>query len=230
MHVEVLVRSEPPAEQDFVLLFCQFAVCEQALPVGGCVDGVIGFVVAFGKARELTHHHRRVALVAAFGVEVTELMDARVGDFLIRVVHDGCALEIADGEDFLLEIKRAPRQFAVGEVEVAIEGPGVDHGDVSDYGRLVERLRFVEEIGVKGDRDVVVVRHAFDPRGVPVGRQALICVREVAVVVGVAHGEPGDDLGGQFARVGLPLFGGVTAYECLIQRAADERDRLLLEV
>ena len=37
-------------------------------------------------------------------------------------------------------------------------------------------------------------------------------------------------VGGQLARVGLPLLGGVAADERLVERAADQRDRLLLEV
>src|SRR5680860_1484920 len=108
MHVEVLVGSEPPSEQDPVLTFCQFAVRKQALPVGGSVDGVVGLVMTLGEARELTHDNRLIASIIALGVEVTELVDACVRDFFVRVVHDGCALEISDGEDFLLEIEGAP--------------------------------------------------------------------------------------------------------------------------
>ena len=78
--------------------------------------------------------------------------------------------------------------------------------------------------------DVRVVGHPLDPRGVAVSRQTLPRVVEVAVVVGVANRQPADDLGGKVLGVGLPLLGGVVADECLVQRAADQGDALLLEV
>jgi hypothetical protein len=75
-----------------------------------------------------------------------------------------------------------------------------------------------------------VVGHPLQPRGVPVDRQALVGVAEPAVVERVAHRQPRDDVGAEFGRVGLPLLGGVALDERLIERAADQGDRLLLEV
>src|SRR3712207_7459141 len=42
--------------------------------------------------------------------------------------------------------------------------------------------------------------------------------------------QPRDDVGAELARVGLPLLRGIAAHERLVQRAADQRDGLLLEV
>ena len=80
------------------------------------------------------------------------------------------------------------------------------------------------------DLDVGVVGHPRQPRGVAVDRQALVLVVEVAVVEGVADREPGDDVRAQLLGVGLPLLGGVALDERLVERAADQADRLLLEV
>src|SRR3712207_9291500 len=67
-------------------------------------------------------------------------------------------------------------------------------------------------------------------RSVPVLRQTLVGVVEVPVVERVAHREAGDDRGGQLGGVGLPLLLRVPPDEGLVQRATDQRDRLLLEV
>ena len=90
--------------------------------------------------------------------------------------------------------------------------------------------QFAVGFGVEPDLDVGVVGHLRQPRGVAVDRQALVGVVEVPVVERVPHREAGDDRGGQLGGVGLPLLGGVALDERLVERPADQRDRLLLEV
>ena len=87
-------------------------------------------------------------------------------------------------------------ELALGEVEVAVHGAGVDDRDLPDRARSC----VVEEVGVEPYLDVRVVGHPLEPRGVAVDGQALPGVVEVAVVVRVAHRQAGDDLGGQVAR------------------------------
>ena len=78
--------------------------------------------------------------------------------------------------------------------------------------------------------DARVVDHALHPRGVPVRGQALPRVPEIAVVVVEAHRQAVDDARGQVLRVGLPLLARVVLDERLVQRAADQRDALVVEV
>ena len=66
-----------------------------------------------------------------------------------------------------------------------------------------------------------MVDHGAEPGGVAIYGEPLVGVVEVAVVEGVAHRQAGDVAGGEFLRVGLPLFGGVVAHESLVEGAAD---------
>ena len=157
-------------------------------------------------------------------MEVAELVDPGVRHVLVGVVHHRRALEVAGRQDLALEVERAPAELALGVAEVAVQRPGVDDRDVAG------RVHGVEEVGAEPYLDPGVVGHALQPGRVAVHRQALVAVGEVAVVEGVPHRQPGDDLGGQLARVGLPLLGGVAADERLVERPADQRDRLLLQV
>ena len=58
----------------------------------------------------------------------------------------------------------------------------------------------------------------------------MVAIVEVVVVVGKAAGEALDDARGQVAAVATPLLLGVALHERLEDVAADERQRLLLEV
>ncbi len=163
-------------------------------------------------------------------MEVAELVDARVGHVSVGVVHHRGALEVPDGQDLFLEVEGAPGEVALGVVEVAVDRTRVDDGDVAHDVLLVDGLRLVEEVDVQADLDVLVVGHALDPAGVPVGRQTLVGVREVAVVVRVAHGQARDDARRQVLGVRLPLLGRVLTDERLVERTTDEGDALLVEV
>ncbi len=127
-----------------------------------------------------------------------------------------------------LEIQCAPAEPALGVVEVAVQRTGVDHRGVGALG--AQPVADVEPVGVQPHLDAVVGGHVLQPRGVAVGGQTLVGVVEVAVVEGVAHRQPGDVGRGQLLGVGLPLLGGVALDERLVERPADQRDRLLLEV
>ena len=68
----------------------------------------------------------------ALRVEVPELVDARVRDVLVGVVHDHVPWKSADVQDLLLEVEGAPGQVALGVVEVAVDRAGVDDRDLAD--------------------------------------------------------------------------------------------------
>ena len=136
------------------------------------------------------------------------------------------ALVVAD----FLEIDGTPLEIAELVIEVPVDWTGVNDRHLADKRLLVQRLGFVEEIGVQGYVDTRVVDHALHPRGVAVLGQAFPRVAEVAVVIVETHGQALDDACRQFARIGLPLLGRVVLDERLIQRTADERNALVVEV
>ena len=161
----------------------------------------------------------------ALGVEVPELVDPGEGHVLVGVVHHRGALEVAGRLHGQLEVDGPPRELARGVAEVRVDRAGVDDRDLADV-----LVAHVEEVGLEAHLDLRVVDHPLQPRGVAVDRQALVGVVEVAVVEVVADREPADDVGRQLRWVGLPLLRGVAADERLVERAADQRDPLLLEV
>ena len=136
------------------------------------------------------------------------------------------ALVVAD----FLEIDGAPLEIAELIIEVPVDRTGVNDRHLADKRLLVQWLGFVEEVRVQGYVDTRVVDHAFHPRGVAVLGQTLPRVAEVAVVIVETHGQALDDACRQFARIGLPLLGRVVLDERLIQRAADQRNALVVEV
>ena len=78
--------------------------------------------------------------------------------------------------------------------------------------------------------DARIVDHALHPGGVAVRGQALPRVPEIPVVVVEAHRQAVDDARGQVLRIGLPLLARVVLDERLVQRAADQRNALVVEV
>ena len=75
-----------------------------------------------------------------------------------------------------------------------------------------------------------MVGHVFQPGGVAINGEAFVGVVEVAVIEVVAHRQSGDIAGGQFAGVGLPLFGGVVPDEGLVKGPANEGDGFFFQV
>ena len=231
MHVQILIGAQPPAEQHLGLGRLGLGpgpVGRQQGAIGLGVDRIVGLVVVGGEARVLAHDHGLVRGVVALGVEMPELVDPGVGHIGVVVVHDRCALEITRRQHLELEVQRAPPQPALGVVEVAVQGAGVDHRRVGVG--APQLVAHVEPVGVAPHLDALVGGHVLQPGGVPVDRQPLVGVVEVAVVERVAHRQPGDVGGGQLLGIGLPLLGGVVLDERLVERAADQRDRLLLQV
>ena len=233
VHVEVLVRAQAAAEEDVIVL----GLGRRALAVGlehGAVlrgvDRVIRLVAGLGEAGVLLHDDRLIGwvLIRALRVEVTELVDAGVIHVRIVVVHDRGALEVAGRQNLEVKIERAPTELALGVVEVAVKGAGVDDGCVRIGGTDV--VANFEPVSIEADLDVLVVGHRVQPRGKAIDGQTLVGVIEVTVVEGVAHGQARDIAGRQLLRIGLPLLRGVVTDEGLVERTADERDSLLFEV
>ena len=161
-------------------------------------------------------------------MKVPEFVNPGERHIRVVVVHHRGALEIPGRQDLDLEIQGAPAQSTLRVVEVAIQRAGVD--DRSSRVVRPQLLTHVEPVGVQPNVDAVVVGHALQPRGVAVYREALVGVVEVPVVEGVPHRQPTDDGRGKVGRIGLPLLGRVALHERLVERPADQRDRLLLEV
>ena len=233
MHVQVLVGPQAAAEEHLVVLGLrgrELAISLQLLAILRGVDRVVRLVIILREAGVLLDDDRLVlrVLILALRVEVTELVDAGVRDVRVVVVHHRGALKVAGVQHLLLKVEGAPAQVAFRVVEVAVQRAGVDHRRLRGLGaQLVADL---EPVGVEANLDVLVIRHVLQPLGVALDRQALVGVVEVAVVEGVAHRQAGNVGRRQLLRVGLPLLGGVVADEGLVERTADQRDALLLEV
>src|SRR5215475_2684699 len=106
VHVEVLVRAQPTAEEHAGLAPRHVPVSQQPFPVRRGVDGIVRLVAAVGEARELPHDHCLVLRVpVTFGVEVPEFVDPGERNVRVCVVHDRRALEIAGGEDLHVEVE-----------------------------------------------------------------------------------------------------------------------------
>ena len=163
-------------------------------------------------------------------MQVRELVDTREGHVAIRVVHDGAALVVGHVHDLGLEVEGTPAELAGLVVEVAVDRTRVDNRDLPDGRGLRERRGSIEEVHARMHGDTRVIDHVRDPRAVAVEGQALVAVLEVAVLVGEAHGQARDDGCGQFARIRLPLLGRVPRDEGVVEGAADQANRLLLEV
>ena len=157
-------------------------------------------------------------------MEVPELVDAGVRDVGVVVVHHRRALEVTGIEHLGLEI------------EVCASRAGPRSSRSSDPAARCRRLARPgsRPAGRRGRRTSPCPaalrssrrRPSSQPRGVPVDGQPLVGVVEVAVVEVVAHRQPGDAAGGQLGGVGLPLLGGVVLEKRLVQRPADQADRL----
>ena len=81
-----------------------------------------------------------------------------------------------------------------------------------------------------GQQDLDVAEHALDHGGVAAHGDALPAVVEVVVVIGQAHRKALDDARRQLGAAATPLLLGIALDELLEHVAADQRQRLLLEV
>lgn len=152
------------------------------------------------------------------------LDDSRVGNLALGVVDHGHALVVLLVERLGLKAQAAILQRAQFKVVERVDRAAVD--------------RLGGDIGLGGDQLLVLhaaahldaLEHVGDHLGVAAHGDALVAVVEVVVVVGKAAGEALDDARGQVATVAAPLLLGVALHERLEDVAADERQRLLLEV
>src|SRR4051812_35764019 len=129
VHVQVLVRTQPAAEEHAALrglLLGQLPVTLQLGAVLRGVDRVVRLVAGLGEAGVLADDDRLVVRVLPLGVEVPELVDAGKGHVLVGVVHDRGALEVADRQHLGLEVQRAPAELTGLVVEVPVDGTRED--------------------------------------------------------------------------------------------------------
>lgn len=152
------------------------------------------------------------------------LDDAGVGDLALGVVDHGHALMVGLVERLGLEAQTAVLQRAQLEVVERVDGAAVDRlgGDIWLGGGQLLVLHAAAHLDA--------LEHVGDHLGVTAHGDALVAVVEVVVVVGKTAGEALDDAGGQVLAVAAPLLLGVALHERLEDVAADERQRLLLEV
>lgn len=221
VHVVVLVAAQATGEDHVALLRRQLLVLPVQGLVPGVVDGVVGLVAGLPVGRVLASDD---GLVLRAELEVLVLDDARVGDLALGVVDHGNALVVLLVERLGLKAQAAVLERAQLKVVERVDGAAVDRlgGDVGLGGGQLLVLHAAAHLDA--------LEHVGDHLGVAAHGDALVAVVEVVVVVGEAAGEALDDACGQVLAITAPLLLGVALHECLEDVAADERQRLLLEV
>lgn len=221
VHVVVLVAAQATGKDHVALLRRQLLVLPVEGLVLGVVDGVVGLVAGLPVGRVLA---RDDGFVLRTELEVLVLDDAGVGDLALGVVDHGHALVVGLVERLGLEAQAAVLERAQPEVVERVDGAAVDRpgGDIGLGGGQLLVLHAAAHLDA--------LEHVGDHLGVAAHGDALVAVVEVVVVVGEAAGEALDDARGQVAAVAAPLLLGVALHERLEDVAADERQRLLLEV
>ena len=227
IHVVILVFAEPSAD-DEPRTFCRLRLVQRELFAGfGRVHRIVRFVAGFPFLRIFAADYGNGTLhhVFALWMIVFELVDPRERHVGVRVVHDARALPVRHVDALRLEAKRTPRQRAEFVVEERVYWTGVEH-------RRVKPVRGAprKTVHVAFDRYSRMVEKPFEKRVVARERDALAVVREIVHVVAGADGKPFDDRSGKILRIRAPLLARVFAYKCVVQRFADERDGLLLEI
>lgn len=221
VHVVVLVAAQATGKDHVALLCRELLVLPVEGLVLGVVDGVVWLVAGLPVRRVLA---RDDGLVLRAELEVLVLDDARVGDLALGVVDHGHALVVLLVERLGLKVQAAVLERAQLKVVERVDGAAVD--------------RLGGDIGLGGDQLLVLhaaahldaLEHVGDHLGVAAHGDALVAVVEVVVVVGKAAGEALDDARGQVLAITAPLLLGVALHERLEDVAADERQRLFLQV
>lgn len=221
VHVVVLVAAQASGKDHVALLRSQLLVLLVEGLVLGVVDGVVGLVAGLPVRRVLA---RDDGLLLRAELEVLVLDDARVGDLALGVVDHGNALVVLLVERLGLKAQATVLERAQLKVVERVDGAAVDRlgGDVGLGGGQLLVLHAAAHLDT--------LEHVGDHLGVAAHGDALVAVVEVVVVVGKAAGEALDDACGQVLAITAPLLLGVALHERLEDVAADERQRLLLEV
>ena len=221
VHVVVLVAAQASGEDHVAFLCRQLLVPLVEGLVPGVVDGVVGLVAGLPVRRVLA---RDDGPVLRAELEVLVLDDACVGDLALGVVDHGHALVVGLVERLGLEAQAAVLERAQFKVVERVDGAAVDRpgGDIGLGGGQLLVLHAAAHLDA--------LEHVGDHLGVAAHGDALVAVVEVVVVVGEAAGEAPDDACGQVLTVAAPLLLGVALHERLEDVAADERQRLLLQV
>jgi len=169
---------------------------------------------------ELAETH---GLVVGFGWgEVLVLGDASERHLLVAVVHDGCALEVTV-DDELFEVERAIAEPTEVIVEERVERAAPNH-------MVVLRRRRRVEPSTQGDLNAGVIQNRLDDRRVSIGRDGLVGMIEVRVLVVEPKRQPFQNRSRQRSGRHAPLFAGVSLEEEFVEPAADHGQRLLFEV
>ncbi|SLN67702.1 hypothetical protein PSA7680_03577 [Pseudoruegeria aquimaris] len=219
VHVEVAVGAEAPHEGHPLggLRLCH--VIPQKCLLLDHADRVVGDILRPAGTAELAVADG--ALMAFPRAEMLVLGDAGVGHLHLAIIHHRTTLVVAFvGE--ALEIQRAVAQPAQLVVEVAIERARVE--DMIEIGRHAWR-----EPGFQVHGDAWMIEDALHHFGVAVLRHALETVEEIVVVVVEAHWQALENGGRQLGGRAAPLLLGVALEESLVERVADETQRLFLE-
>lgn len=221
VHVVVLVAAQATGKDHVALLCRQLLVLPVEGLVLGVVDGVVGLVAGLPVRRVLA---RDDGLVLRAELKVLVLDDARVGDLALGVVDHGHALVVLLVERLGLKAQAAVLERTQLKVVERVDGAAVDRlgGDIGLGGGQLLILHAAAYLDA--------LEHVGDHLGVAAHGDALVAVVEVVVVVGEAAGEAFDDACGQVLAIAAPLLLGVALHERLEDVAADERQRLLLEV
>src|SRR5579875_620077 len=120
--------------------------------------------------------------ITAFGMQMLEFMDARVGHIRVSVIYDGRSLVVIGRQRLAFEVERSPGQLAEPIIEITIDWPGVNH----ELMRL-NPFAHVKEIDAKTDIDMRRIEHPAEHGGVAVRRQPFVFVREIVGFKMKAH-------------------------------------------
>ena len=221
VHVVVLVAAQATGKDHVALLRRQLLVLLVQCLVLSVVDGVVGLVAGLPVGRVLA---RDDGFFLRAELKVLVLDDSRVGDLALGVVDHGNALVVLLVEGLGLKAQTTVLERAQLKVVERVDGAAVDRlgGDIGLGGNQLLVLHAAAHLDA--------LEHVGDHLGVAAHGDALVAVVEVVIVVGKAAGEALDDARGQVATVAAPLLLGVALHERLEDVAADERQRLLLQV
>src|SRR5579875_3854247 len=104
MHVKVLIRTEPAAEEDVVLASGQPIVGREQLAVTGGIHWIVRLIAAAGKTRIFTADEGPARWIMSFGMQMFKLVDTCIRHVLISVVNDGCTLVVLGRQRLALKV------------------------------------------------------------------------------------------------------------------------------
>ena len=152
------------------------------------------------------------------------LDDPGIGRLGIGVIDDGIALEVRHVQHFRLKAHGAELQIAQSEIEILIDGTGID--DPVRHG--VPLFPVLQIIRIQSHFDTV--QHALHHLRVAAHGDSLIQGVEIVVVKGQPHRQSLDDERRQLRAGSSPLFLGIALDQFLIDIRSHQADGLFFQI